>query len=61
VFDALQHWASSRGRDTGVTSERIGDWSATYGSREATALDTESSTLLPRAILNGLKRWERVA
>jgi hypothetical protein len=61
AFDALLHWASARGRDTGVTSERIGDWAATYGSRENAALDTQASTLLPRAVLNGLRKWERVA
>jgi hypothetical protein len=59
VFDTLQGWASKRGRDTDVTSERIGDWAATYGSREM-AIDEQASSVLPRAVLNGLRQWKRV-
>jgi hypothetical protein len=55
VFDTLHSWWNRRGRDQSVTSERIGDWSATY-SNKGTADMT-----LPESATKGLAKFKRSA
>lgn len=55
AMDAIRSWYYARKRDPSIRSERIGDWSATYGKA---AEDQDEA--LPGTVLKGLDRFRRL-
>lgn len=56
VFDTIRAWMYGRLRDPSISSERLGDWSASYGGGDTGA---DTSAALPPNVLRGLDRWRR--
>lgn len=56
-LDTVKSWFLWIKRDTSITSERLGDWSASYASAPFLAADNYG---LPPIVTAGLQRWVRV-
>jgi len=56
-LDTVKSWYLWVKRDTSITSERLGDWSAAYASAPFLAADNYG---LPPMVTAGLQKWARI-
>lgn len=57
AIEAVKAWYLSEGRDPAVTSERLGDWSASYSRSSSMRQSGTVIGLLPDHVLTALERW----